>query len=216
METQAIKSIAASKLYVVATPAAAGQDVTAVVEKALRGGADVVQLRDKHSSAADILKAAKKLKRICQAHDALFIVNDRVDIALASGADGVHLGQEDLPLDEARKIVERYGRDNSFLIGRSTHSLEQALAAQNEGADYLGCGPVFATPTKPDYLAQGLELVRQYRERIRIPFVAIGGIDDSNISQVAAAGARCVAVVRAVMAHADPEAAARSLRSKIL
>src|SRR3989344_5522728 len=122
METQTLKTLAASRLVVVATPSVAGQDVASAVESALRGGADVVQFRDKHSSALDILEAAKQLNKICRDYNALFIVNDRVDIALASGADGVHLGQDDLPLEDARKIAALCGRADSFLIGRSTHS----------------------------------------------------------------------------------------------
>lgn len=215
MEVKTRKTIAAARLYVIATPATPGQDITLSVEQALRGGADVVQLRDKVSPSSEILNCARDLKRICDAHDALFIVNDRVDIALASGADGVHLGQDDLPVPEARKLASLLAPERDFLIGCSTHSLEQALRAQDEGADYLGCGPVFATPTKPDYSAQGLELVRLYREKIRIPFVAIGGINESNVSQVVQAGARCAAVVRAVLGSPNPELAARSLKIKL-
>ena len=212
MEVKTLKTIAEARLYVIASPAAPGQDLTHAVLQALRGGADVIQLRDKVLSAGELLRSARALKKICQAHDALFVVNDRLDIALASGADGVHLGQDDLPVASAREIARRYAPGRDFIIGCSTHSLDQALRAQDEGADYLGCGPVFATPTKPDYQARGLELVRQYRRKIRIPFVAIGGIDAGNISQVVAAGARCAAVVRAVMDSPDPEMAARSLK----
>lgn len=207
-----VKTIAAARLYVIATPVSPGQDLTLLVEQALRGGADVIQLRDKVSSSSEILNGARNLKRICDAHDALFIVNDWVDIALACGADGVHLGQDDLPVAEARKLASLLAPERDFLIGCSTHSLAQALRAEAQGADYLGCGPVFSTPTKPDYSAQGLELVRLYREKIRIPFAAIGGIDESNVSQVVQAGANCAAVVRAVLNAPDPEAAARHLK----
>ena len=216
MEVKTLVTIAGARLYVIASPSRAGDDLEEGVRKAISGGADVVQLRDKFSSASQVLETARTLGRICRQSGVIFIVNDRVDIALASGADGVHLGQDDLPVSEARNLAKRHGRSEPFLIGCSTHSLEQALLAQDEGADYIGCGPVFSTPTKPDYRVQGLELVRQYREQIRIPFVAIGGIDEGNIAQVAQAGARCAAVVRAVLGSADPEAAARSLKNAIL
>lgn len=208
--------LAEAKLYVIAAPSRAGEGLGSKVQKALAGGAgtDIVQLRDKFSSPRDLLNSAGALKKICAAHGALFIVNDHLDIALASGADGVHLGQEDLPVTEARKLVENLAPKRDFLIGCSTHSLEQALRAEAEGADYIGCGPIFSTPTKPDYPAQGLKLVQQYREKIHIPFVAIGGIDESNVSQIVQAGARCIAVVRAVMGASDPELAARSLIGK--
>jgi thiamine-phosphate pyrophosphorylase len=122
------------------------------------------------------------------------------------GADGVHLGQEDGPLSAARALL-----GDEAIIGRSTHSPEQALAAAKEGFDYIGIGPVFLTPTKPAYRAVGLELVRFAAKNVAIPFVAIGGIDASNVRQVRAAGARAVAVVRAVMAAERPDEAARQL-----
>jgi len=136
----------------------------------------------------------------------LFIVNDRLDIALAAGADGVHLGQDDLPPDAARAVAGR-----RLIIGVSPPSLEQALAAEEAGADYIGVGPVFPTATKPDYPAVGLELVRKVAERVRIPFVAIGGIDRTNAAAVVAAGARRLAVVRAVFGAPDIKEAAASL-----
>ncbi len=210
----AAQKIRAAKLYAVTCPSPAGENYADMVRKAISGGADVIQLRDKNLSGRQLLEISRELTRICRAQDALFILNDRLDIAIAAGADGVHLGQDDMPLPEAREILKDLGL-SQFLIGASTHSLEQALKAESEDADYLGCGPVFATPTKPDYQAQGLELVRQYRANIRIPFVAIGGIDASNIEQVKEAGANCIAVVRAVFAQDDIESAARSLKQKI-
>ena len=126
--------------------------------------------------------------------------------AKASGADGVHLGQDDASYAEARAEL-----GPAALIGRSTHSPEQALAAEKEGFDYIGVGPVFGTPTKPDYVPVGLDLVRFAAKNVKVPFVAIGGIDASNVFQVRQAGARAVAVVRAVMASQDPERTAREL-----
>jgi thiamine-phosphate pyrophosphorylase len=135
------------------------------------------------------------------------IINDRVDVADAVGADGVHLGQDDLPVEEARRLL-----GPSRLIGKSTHSVEQALAAQAEGADYIGLGPIFPTPTKPDYRSIGTEPIRQIVSHMQVPVVCIGGIDAETLGGVIAAGAQCVAVVRAVCAAPDPEAAARTLK----
>lgn len=197
-----------ARLYAVTMPPAGAGSYGAMVELALKGGADVVQLRDKTLPAPDLAAVAKGLRELCGRYGALFIVNDDVRAALESGADGVHLGQDDLPIAEARRLAGR----REFLIGRSTHGLEQALRAEKEGADYLGCGPVFSTPTKPGAAALGLELVRRYRESVRIPFVAIGGIDGTNIGRVAEAGASCAAAARAIFAAADPEEAARTLK----
>jgi len=138
------------------------------------------------------------------------IINDRIRVAKLAGADGVHLGQEDGLLEEARVLL---GED--ALIGRSTHSPEQALKAQRDGFDYIGVGPVFKTPTKPAYVPVGLELVRFAADNIQIPFVAIGGIDASNAREVWEAGAKTIAVVRAVMGSGDPEEAARRLVEKL-
>ncbi len=207
-----------AKLYCITMPQDSFGDYEAVVRAACRGGADAVQLRDKNLSGKDLLVLARGLKEVCREHGVIFILNDHLDVALASGADGVHLGQDDLPLSEARKIVDRYfdGHADRFLIGCSTHSIDQARKAQREGADYLGCGPVFATPTKPAYGAVGLELVRQYRAEIRIPFVAIGGIDETNIGKVFEAGARCAAVVRAAFGKKDSvESSVRSLKGRL-
>lgn len=204
--------LAQAKLYAVTCPSSRGETYGSMALAALKGGADIIQLREKGLPAREIFGLARDLKKICESYDALFILNDRLDVALAAGADGVHLGQDDLPVQDARKLVSR----PDFLIGCSTHSLEQARAAVKDGADYLGCGPVFSTPTKPDYEAQGLELVREYRRHIEIPFVAIGGIDEANVELVKNAGARCVAAVRAVFDREDIESAARSLKAKFL
>ncbi|MBI4549544.1 MAG: thiamine phosphate synthase [Candidatus Omnitrophica bacterium] len=181
-------------------------------EKALRGGVDVLQLRSKSLSDAELLRVGSKLRRLTAKHRRIFIVNDRLDLAIALGADGVHLGQDDLPVAVARKIL----RDRSKIIGKSTHSLGQALRAAEEGADYIGVGPVFSTPTKPSYEPVGLDLVREVSRKIKVPFVAIGGIDADNLPQVLEAGARRVAVVRAVFRCDDPYASAQRLKKAIL
>ncbi len=207
-----------ARLYCVSTPPGPGQSYEKMFESVCRGGADIVQLRDKSLSSDELLSLARRLLVICRRYGSLFIVNDRLDVALACDADGVHLGQEDMSLAEARRIVQDYGRvggidmTGKFLVGVSTHSLEQALAAESGGANYIGCGPVFATPTKPDYGAVGLELVSRYRQKVNVPFTAIGGIDEKNVRQVVDAGARCVAVVRAVFGQSEPESAARAIK----
>src|SRR5258708_13434013 len=151
-----------------------------MVRDACAGGADVGQSRDKVLAHHDRYDLAARLRTICATEGVLVIVSDFLEVALASGADGVHLGQDDLQTSAAREITRQMGVQN-FLIGRSTHSLEQALAAEQEGADYIGIGPVFATPTKPTYDPVGLELVHQVTSRVRTPHVAIGGIHGSNV-----------------------------------
>jgi thiamine-phosphate pyrophosphorylase len=139
----------------------------------------------------------------------LFVVNDRLDVAMAVEADGVHLGQVDLPVAAARRLWP--GR----ILGRSTHSLSQAVEAEREGADYLGVGPVFATPTKPGRPAVGLGYVGSAAAQVRVPWFAIGGIDTSNVAAVVSAGARRVAVVRAVSDAVDVAGAVRALLSAV-
>lgn len=204
------RSFADCRLYVIVDRSAVGgRDPARVAEQAIRGGADCIQWRDKSAPDGPFLEAAERLRELTRRTGTLFVVNDRLDAALACGADGVHLGHEDLPVATARSLA-----GDRLLIGRSTHSLAEAKAAQAEGADYIGVGPVFATPTKPDYPAVGLELLRQIGAAIRIPWVAIGGIDLQNLPLVLSAGAARVAVVRAVAAASDPEAAARALKGK--
>lgn len=196
------------QLYVIADQAAAGtRDLLDVVRLAILGGADVIQLRDKAATVRRLIDQAERLLPVTQAAGIPLIVNDRVDVALHVGADGVHLGQDDLPLGAARSVL-----GPNRLIGKSTHSIEQALAAEAEGADYIGVGPIFATPTKPDAASTGLSLIRQVAQRVRIPWVCIGGIDAANLLTVLTEGARRVAVVRAVCAADDPQAAADRLK----
>ncbi|MBI4218394.1 MAG: thiamine phosphate synthase [Elusimicrobia bacterium] len=215
------EKLSQSRLYCITAKPAGLMSIPKAVESACRGGADVIQLREKDLSAKDLIVLGKQCRPICHEQGSLFIVNDRLDVALACGADGVHLGQSDVPLRDAKEVVRRFFQlryeveEAPFLIGVSTHSLAQALAAQSQGADYVGCGPVFSTPTKPGVAPVGLNLVRQYRENLSVPFVTIGGIDASNIGQVMAAGACCVAVVRAVFADAEIEQSARNLKSKL-
>lgn len=180
------------------------------LESALRGGVDLVQLRMKRASDDQILAAAARYKRACAAHRALFIVNDRPDLAAKADADGVHLGQDDLGVDVARGLV---GPER--LIGLSTHTPAQVAAAADADVDYIGVGPVNETPTKPGRPAVGLALVERAAEHAAVPFFAIGGISSANVEAVRDAGATRVAVVRALTEAADPESAARELRAAL-
>lgn len=197
-------------LYVVTTPPRAGQTYADQVSNACAGGADIIQLRDKKLSTRDLLRLSRELQAICDRTGALFVLNDRVDVAIVADVDGVHVGQEDLPVRQARALL-----GHRKLIGCSTHSTAQALAAVGDGADYISCGPIFATPTKPDYAPVGLDLIKEYKRLVRVPVVAIGGIELDNVDRAVAAGADRVAVVRAVGESPDPAAAARALKEKI-
>jgi thiamine-phosphate pyrophosphorylase len=206
----------AARLYVITTPPAGGMTYEHMVAQACLGGADVIQFRDKAlAQRKDRFDLAARLRAICQEHGALFIVNDYLEVAMACEADGVHLGQDDMETKTVQTILHQNGMKN-FLIGRSTHSLEQAQKAEQEGADYIGIGPVFATPTKPAYEPIGLELVRQVTGRVQVPHVAIGGIESANVDQVLEAGAQRVAVVRAVCGAPDIAQAARELKHILL
>jgi thiamine-phosphate pyrophosphorylase len=185
-----------------------GIDRLDTVEPALRGGVDVFQLRDKRASEDELLRAAEAARRLCDGHGALFVLNDRPDLAVAAGADGVHVGQDDMTVSDARAIV---GPD--LLVGRSTHTPEQIDGAH--GADYIGVGPVHATPTKLGRPAVGTDLVTYAAAHARVPFFAIGGLDGATLPGAVAAGATRAAVVRAISESPDPEAAARALRAAL-
>jgi thiamine-phosphate pyrophosphorylase len=177
------------------------------VARALSGGVDIVQLRAKHRPDEEIITAGRHYARLCHEHQALLIVNDRPDLVDALEADGVHIGQDDGPVDAARVIV---GRDR--LIGLSTHTPQQIDRANRADVDYIGVGPVHATPTKPGRPAVGLALVRYAARRAQHPFFAIGGVQLANAHDVARAGATRIAVVRALTEVQEPEAMARALR----
>lgn len=180
------------------------------VASALKGGVNILQLREKHKNAKQILELGKKVKQLCAHYGALFIVNDRIDIAAILEADGVHLGQDDLDVKSARGIL---GED--CIVGVSTHAPEQALKAVEDGADYIGVGPVFATPTKEGRIPVGLEYVKWASENIEIPAFAIGGIDEENVDEVLNAGAKRIAVVRAIINAQSPEKSAKNFCKKL-
>ncbi|MGA2011244.1 MAG: thiamine phosphate synthase [Solirubrobacteraceae bacterium] len=177
---------------------------------ALSGGVDIVQLRIKHGDDGVIVAAARRFAAVCAAHGALLILNDRPDLVAAAGADGVHVGQDDVPVARAREEVGAYR-----LVGLSTHSPAQIEAAGQARVDYIGVGPVHATPTKPGRAAVGLDLVRYAAARATVPFFAIGGIDAGTVGAVRAAGAQRIAVVRALTRAGDPRRAASALRAAI-
>lgn len=184
------------------------------IASALEGGVDVLQLREKHMSAKKILELGKKIKQLCSQYDTTFIVNDRVDIAALLEADGVHLGQDDLDVKSAREILSNVNGGNA-IVGISTHAPEQALKAVEDGADYIGVGPVFATPTKEGKTPVGLEYVKWVKENIEIPAFAIGGIDEENVKDVINAGLTKVAIVRAIINAKSPQKAAEKIMGKL-
>ena len=196
------------RLYVIVDASAVeGRSLADVAQAAIQGGADVIQLRDTSASAKRLFEEAETLLNVTRPAKVPLIINDRADVAAAAGADGVHLGQDDLPVSAARAILGR-----GKLIGRSTHSVAQAIEADGQAVDYLAVGPIYPTPTKPDYPSVGLELIAQVRARVTKPVVVIGGVDQARMPDVLAAGAECVAVVRAVCAASDPQSAAQQLK----
>jgi thiamine-phosphate pyrophosphorylase len=204
------RRLAAARLYLIIEAKPRGRPAEDVVEPALAGGVDMVQLREKVTDDDAIVAAARSFRALCDEHGALLILNDRPELVLDCAADGVHLGQEDASVDEARAVL---GGD--ALVGVSTHSAAQIAAARDSSADYIAVGPVHATPTKPGVAAVGEELVRHAAEHAARPFFAIGGIDAANAPAVAAAGATRIAVVRAIRDAEDPHAAAETLRAAL-
>jgi thiamine-phosphate pyrophosphorylase len=188
-----------------------GRPLEQIVRESAAGGVTVVQLREKNAGAREFIEQAFALRQAASDLAIPLIINDRVDIALACRADGVHLGQGDMHCALARRIA---GED--MIIGVSVSTADEALEAEAEGADYLGVGPLFATPTKADALpATGLGVLRTIRQAVRIPLVGIGGINHTNAGDVIRAGADGIAVVSAIIASPNPGAAARALRSAV-
>jgi len=199
-------------LYVIIDPGAcAGRDPVEVARLALEGGASILQWRDKRREKGDQLPQARAVRELCIEHGALFIVNDHVDLALVLGADGVHLGQHDLPVELVRPLAPE-----GFIIGVSTNNAEEARRAQEHGASYVAVGSVFPTASKEPERTRPAspERVREVKGAVALPVIAIGGINASNIDQVLAAGADAVAVISAVCSAEDPRAAARELAGR--
>jgi thiamine-phosphate pyrophosphorylase len=208
--------LAAARLYLVCNCTPGDRDLSDFLAAAISGGVDVVQLREKNLEDEFLAEAASVAADVCDAHGALFILNDRPDIAATVRADGVHIGQDDLPVAEARKIV---GPD--MLVGLSTHApseIDSAVPATPDGSpfvDYIGVGPVHATPTKLGRPPVGPELVAYASAHAHVPFFAIGGIDEENVVAVLDAGAGRICVLRAVCDARDPESAALTLRAAL-
>ena len=187
-----------------------GRSNLEVLEAVIRGGAKIIQLREKEYQKKELYHLAVKFREMTQKEGVLLIINDHVDIALAVDADGVHLGQEDLPLTVARQLAPE------LLIGASTHSLEQALQAEKDGADYINIGPIFITKTKEGVESSlGPEAIARISPYIKVPFTVMGGIDEENLELVLAKGARRVAMVTAITRAADIAASVRLLKERI-
>ena len=180
-------------------------DAEAAAAQLIRGGADVIQLRGKHQTVVELTRLAERLHRLTSHAGVPLIINDHPEVARDFEVEGLHLGQDDRSIAAAREIVGR-----ECWIGKSTHSVSQAVAAAAEGADYIGFGPLFATPTKPDYQPIGTEDIRRVHELVRVPIFCIGGIKLSNLSGVLAAGAKRVVIVSGLLQSADIAAATRA------
>jgi thiamine-phosphate pyrophosphorylase len=218
--------LAGARLYLVLPTAARGatapqaaehaERLKSIARAAIAGGVDLVQLREKHARDDELLQLARQLAHLCTQAGALFIVNDSPHLALEAGADGVHVGQDDMPVAHAREIV-----GSELLIGLSTHAREEIDAVRADAADgsplvdYIGVGPVHETPTKPGRPAVGTGLVAYAAVHAPVPFFAIGGLDADNLRDVLEAGATRVVILRAIAAAEDPAGAARELRAKL-
>lgn len=205
-----------ARLYLVCDARPGGRPLSEVLHAAIDGGVDVVQLREKQLADEELTAVAHAAQALCSQLGALFVVDDRPHVALRAGADGIHVGQEDMPVEQVRQIV---GRD--MLVGLSTHAPSEIDAAVPRGrdgsphVDYIGVGPVHATPTKPGRSAVGVELLAYAAAHARVPFFAIGGLSEHNLAEALAAGARRVCVLRAIADAPDPRLAAAGLRAAL-
>jgi thiamine-phosphate pyrophosphorylase len=202
--------LAAARLYLVCGAYPDGSGLPDLLRAAIAGGVDVVQLREKHVPDEQLIALAHAARALCERLGTLLIVNDRPAVALEAGADGVHVGQDDMPVAEVRELV---GPD--LLIGLSTHSPAQIDATDASLVDYIGVGPIHETPTKPGRAAVGTELIRYAAAHAPLAFFAIGGLDQNNIVEALDAGASRVCVLRAVADAEDPERSARALRQAL-
>jgi len=232
-----VKNLRDVELYVILSPRS-DMDYLKMAEEAILGGADMVQFRVKDWTDKKTIEIGKKLREITSNHKVPMVVNDRLDVAIALGADGVHLGQQDMPLTIARRLLRWeaagasiYGRGQkrglekggvlpklrpvTRFIGISTHSLKEAVKAEKEGADYISIGPIFRTASKPDLRPIGLGSIRQGKKKVKIPFFAIGGIDQENVGEVIRAGAERVAVIHAVCSAKSVRRAAQEMKRRI-
>ena len=203
-----MKRVEEWKIYVITDRRLSkGRTNEEVLRRAISGGADVVQLRDKEAPTAVLYEEALRLRNMTKTMDIPFVINDRVDIALAVGADGIHLGRDDLPVSIARRLL---GPDK--IIGISTHSLAQAQSASLERPDYISIGPIYSTKTKEAGPPLGVDIIRQIKESIALPVVAIGGISLENVSEVFRSGADCVALISSIVSAEDVEGTVQSFK----
>lgn len=200
--------VADARLYLVTGGRGGGEPLRDFLDAVLGAGVDLLQLREKEMEARPLLELAEIFRERCAAYGVPFIVNDRADVALAARADGVHLGQDDLPVEEARRILGRYA-----IIGRSTHDPDQFRAALVEDVDYVVTGPVHATPTKPGRPGTGIDLVRLAARETTKPWFVSGGMNAETVEEVRAAGGRAIVVVRAITEAPDAAAATKELRA---
>ncbi|HBT20743.1 MAG TPA: thiamine phosphate synthase [Peptococcaceae bacterium] len=200
------------KLYLIASASLTkGRPLEAVVREAAAGGVDIVQLREKNSTAFDVYSMALKLKEVLREFpNVLFLINDRVDVAMAVGADGVHLGQVSLPLKTVRGLL-----GDEKIIGVSTHNIEEAERAQREGADYIIFSHIFETKSKPGLVPKGIEVLSEIKARIKVPIFALGGINITNVHKVLNVGVDNIAVMSAILESPDPRKTALQLKNKI-
>lgn len=214
VKSQKVNSPSESFLYLL-TPAEIIDPSVLIpmVIQAVRAGADIIQFRNKSATTRELIEVGTRLCNAVHAEGSLFLVNDRVDVAIATGADGVHLGQEDLPPAWARRILSRKKRR---IVGISTHSIEQALQAESEGVDYIGFGPIYSTSAKSGWPAIGTESFAILNKKLRIPYFVIGGIDLFNIVQVVNAGASRVAICNGVFGQDDVVHAAALIKKQLL
>ncbi len=203
-------AIAKVRLYVLITESICKRPWLDSAEQAILGGADCLKLREKNLDGAEFLRRATQFVDLCRRHNVISIINDRPDIALLSGADGVHVGQDDIPARAIRKLLGARG-----IVGVSTHAIDQARQAVLDGADYIGVGPVFPSATKPRDFLPGLDYARQVAAEIQIPAVAIAGITVQNVDDVLATGIRAIAVTGAVVGHDDSSQAASKLKERL-
>jgi len=199
-------------LYFITDPKLTKKNIFEDANSAIRAGVKIIQYREKEKDTKYMVEEATKIKEVCKENNTLFLINDRVDVALAVDADGVHLGKEDMPYNTARRLLGK-----QRIIGLTVHNLEEAIEAENIGADYIGVSPIFETKTKPDAgKPSGLQLLIDLKENIKIPYVAIGGINEYNIKNVLDTGTRAVAIISAIITKNNVEEECKKFRKLIL
>ena len=208
---QRLQKLASARLYaIVDTGYVALDRIAAITEQLVLGGVDLIQLRAKKQTLEEVAILGQSMRDVIPPDGPLFVLNDHPELVSAMGADGIHVGQDDLSVDAARAEV-----GEGIIVGKSTHSLDQAIAAEKEGADYIGVGPIYATLTKPDYIPVGPALIGQVRNAVKVPQFCIGGVNEQTLPEVIAAGARRVVIVSALLQSADIPAYCKRVRDQL-